>query len=315
MTPIYQELDAGITCIESHYQRPGLACCYLLRQGHEAALIDTGTGYTAPAILALLKQKGIAPDQVRYVIPTHVHLDHAGGAGQLMAALPEARLLVHPRGARHLVDPTRLRAGTVAVYGEAPFKKEYGELLPVPEERVVEVADGQIIELEGRPLTCLDTPGHARHHICIWDPQSRGFFTGDTFGIGYPELETDQGPFMLLPSTPVQFDPETWHATLDRLLSYRPERMYLTHYGQVLQPAKLAPVLHQELDAYAAIANAARDSKAPLETITRQLDAHIKQRLKEAGSSLDQKTLDYLLGMDIKLCAQGLEVWLQRQQQ
>jgi len=315
VTPIYQELDAGITCIESHYQRPGLACCYLLRQGHEAALIDTGTAYTAPAILALLEQKGIDPNQVRYVIPTHVHLDHAGRAGQLMAALPEARLLVHPRGARHLVDPTRLRAGTVAVYGEATFKKEYGELLPVPEERVVEVADGQIIKLGGRPLTCLDTPGHARHHICIWDPQSRGFFTGDTFGIGYPELETDRGPFMLLPSTPVQFDPETWHATLDRLLNYRPERMYLTHYGQVLQPAKLAPALHQELDAYAAIANAARDSKTPLQTITRQLSTHIMQRLKEAGSSLDQTTLDYLLGMDIELCAQGLEVWLQRQQQ
>jgi len=315
VTPIYQELDAGITCIETHYQRPGLACCYLLRQGREAVLIDTGTAYTAPSILALLKQKGIARDQVRYVIPTHVHLDHAGGAGQLMAALPEARLLVHPRGARHLVDPSRLRAATAAVYGEETFIKEYGELLPVPEKRVTEVEDGHIIELEGRRLTCLDTPGHARHHICLWDPQSQGFFSGDTFGISYPELETTRGPFMLLPSTPVQFDPVTWHATLERLLEYRPERMYLTHYGQVLQPEKLAPVLHRELDAYAAIANAAHDSQVPLETITRQLQAHIEGRLKEAGSLLDRKTRNYLLEMDIRLCAQGLEVWLQRQQQ
>ncbi len=315
MTANHQELGDGITLIETHYQRPGLACCYLLCQGDEVALIDTGTAYTVPGILELLQQRGIAPEQVRYVVPTHVHLDHAGGAGQLMAALPEARLLVHPRGARHLVDPTRLRAGTVEVYGEATFRKEYGELLPVPAERVIEAEDGHRFELEGRTLTCLDTPGHARHHICIWDPQSGGFFSGDTFGISYPELETGQGPFMLLPSTPVQFDPGSWHGTLERLLGYQPQRMYLTHYGEVRQPSRLAPTLHRELDAYAAMAEAAADDEQPLDAIGRQLEAHIHRRLQEAGTTLDPETLDYLLGMDIRICAQGLAVWLQRRRQ
>ncbi len=314
MTATHLDLDAGITCIESHYHRPGLAACYLVEEGGEAALIDTGTARTAPHILALLEQRGIAPEQVRYVVPTHVHLDHAGGSGQLMAALPRARLLVHSRGAPHLIDPARLRAGTVAVYGEETFRREYGELLPVPRERVTAVEDGFRFELGGRPFVCLDTPGHARHHICVWDEANGGLFTGDTFGIAYPELAVAGRPFMFLPSTPVQFDPEAWHATLERLAGLGPRRVYLTHYGVLDDPAAQAEVLHREIDAYVALALKAVGNEAPAAAIEQALTEHVRRRLERHGRAIDADAFDYLLGMDIHLCAQGLEVWLQRRQ-
>jgi len=312
LTQDYQHLEADITCIETHYQRPGLACCYLLQAGDTAALIDTGTSYTTPYILNLLKRRGIARDKVRYIIPTHVHLDHAGGTGQLMAALPEAELVVHPFGARHLINPEKLQAGTIAVYGEDEFKREYGELMPVAADRVIEASDGLTIDLNGRSLICLDTPGHARHHICIWDEQSQGFFTGDTFGIAYPELETDKGPFMLLPSTPVQFDPDTWHRTLARLLGWQPKRMYLTHYGEVQQPQALVETLHREVDAYVQIAQASHSDERPRDRLEEGLWEHCLQRLATHGCKLSRGEIKRLLEMDIGLCAQGLEVWLQR---
>ena len=130
--PIYTELPEQISCIDTLYQRPGLAACYFIESAGEAAFIDTGTAHAVPMLMQLLALKGLVPSQVKYVIPTHVHLDHAGGAGQLLQRLPEAQLVVHPQGARHLVDPARLIAGASAVYGEEKFKALYGDLLPIP---------------------------------------------------------------------------------------------------------------------------------------------------------------------------------------
>ncbi|MCP3866658.1 MAG: MBL fold metallo-hydrolase [Gammaproteobacteria bacterium] len=309
----FHDLGWGITCIETYFHREGLAGCYLVQQGEAAALIDTGTAYTTPNIMELLELRNIQPKQVRYVIPTHVHLDHAGGAGQLMEQLPNASLVVHPLGVRHLTDPGRLTAGATAVYGEEQFYNNFKELLPVPRERVIEATDQLSIDLNGRRLVCLDSPGHARHHNCIWDETSRGFFTGDTFGIAYPELATDQGPFMLLPSTPVQFDPEAWHKTLNRLMSYNPERMFLTHYCGVEQPEILSGPLHEEIDAYVDIALSSNGEKRQ-EMIRAKLDALYFERLEQHGSKLSNEQIHQVLDMDLGLCAQGLEVWLQRRE-
>ncbi|MEW7980400.1 MAG: MBL fold metallo-hydrolase [Candidatus Sedimenticola endophacoides] len=307
----YRDLGHGITCIEAHFQRPNLACCYLLEGDGEAALIDTGTHNTVPSVMELLEHKGLAPHQVKYVIPTHVHLDHAGGAGELMERLPEARLLIHPFGARHMPDPAKLIAGATAVYGEAQFERDYGTLIPIDPARVTEAGDGLEVEIGGRTLVCLDTPGHARHHICLWDPRSRGMFTGDTFGIAYPELTTERGPFMLLPTTPVQFDPEAWHQTIDRLMEPQPERMYLTHYCSVENPTPLAAWLHRQIDDYVAMV-ARADPTTPYAGIYSALLDYHREALRDHGCSLDRKGFDDLLAMDIGLCAQGLEVWLQR---
>lgn len=176
------DLGNGITLIDTAFQRPQMAACYLMEQDNEVAIIETGTKDTVPLIFDVLTQKKIAASQVKYVIVTHVHLDHAGGAGRLMDALPHATLIVHPKGQRHMVDPSKLQAGATAVYGEEEFNKTYGDLIAIAENRTHATKDGEILKLGGRALTFIDTPGHARHHFCVYDELSKGIFTGDTFG-------------------------------------------------------------------------------------------------------------------------------------
>lgn len=309
----YQDLGHGIFCIDTFYYRPNLDGCYLIREGDEAALIDTGTSHVVPAVMELIALQGLRPEQVKYIIPTHVHLDHAGGTGQLMAALPNAEMIIHPLGAQHMIHPEKIIAGTIAVYGEEIFEQRYGSILPVPEARTIVAEDGFELSLSGRKLKCLHTLGHARHHLCVWDEQSRGIFTGDTFGISYRELDTDQGPFMFLPSTPIDFDPDTWHETLDRLTSLNPEQLYLTHFCRVDQPALRAEKLHEEIDAYVAIAQAASGEQRE-QQIREQLSHYYQTQLKAHGSTLSSQEIDEVLGMDIALCAQGLDIWMKRQE-
>ena len=244
----------GIRCIDTLQERAGLACCYLLQRGDDLAFVEAGTAHGVPRLLALLDARGIARERVRYVIPTHVHLDHAGGVGVLMRELPAAKLVVHPRGARHLIDPSKLIAGAQAVYGAAAVQRMYGEIAPVAEDRVIIADDGARVPLGDAELQFVDTPGHARHHFCIWDPVSRGFFTGDTFGLSYRDFDGPGGPFLFPTTTPVQFEPDAWMQTLDRLLSFKPERMFLTHYGCVENVEHLAQVLRTGIERYRAIA-------------------------------------------------------------
>lgn len=305
----YQDLEQGITCIETYYTRPDLAGCYLVIEDGEAALIDTGTAHTTPLILELLERKGLRREQLKYVVPTHVHLDHAGGTGQLMQALPEAQLIVHPRGARHMIEPSKLEAGVRAVYGDDIFVRDYDHLLPVDAKRVTEAPDGFEFFLGKRRFVCVDTPGHARHHFCVWDEQSGSIFTGDTFGISYREFDTEAGPFMFLPSTPVQFDPEAWHATIDRLVALNPQHACLTHYCRVSEPQRLAPALHQLIDAYVEIALGC-DPDNRYASLCDGLARLYRERLAAHGWTFDADEFERVLGMDIGLCAQGLEVWL-----
>ena len=131
----YQQLGFGITCIDTLLHRPGLACCYLIENEGMAGFIDTGTNNSIPILLEVLRRKGISRERVAYLMPTHVHLDHAGGSGGLMQEFPNAELLVHPRGARHLIDPTRLAQGSEKVYGPGALRDKFGELHPVAAER------------------------------------------------------------------------------------------------------------------------------------------------------------------------------------
>jgi len=310
---MHKELNDGIFCIEAMYQRPGLACCFLLRQGDAGALIDTGTNHTVPMVLELIKQQGLTPEQIKYVMPTHVHLDHAGGVGELMRVLPEAKLVVHPFGSRHMIDPSKLQAGATAVYGEEKFKEDFGQLIAVPEERVIEATDGYSVDLNGRKLICLDTPGHARHHYCVYDEQSNGFFTGDTFGISYREFDNHNGQFIFAPSTPVQFDPDAWHQTIDRLMSYSPGYMYLSHYGRIEDLPPMADKLHKDLDAYVELCKTVSKENRYEQLKAGLLEIYLKQ-LKQHECALPLEQQKELLSLDLDINAQGLEVWMQRQE-
>jgi glyoxylase-like metal-dependent hydrolase (beta-lactamase superfamily II) len=311
--PVYTDLPQQISCIDTCYQRRGLAACYLIQSAGEAAFIDTGTAYAVPMLLELLASKGLDPAQVRYVIPTHVHLDHAGGAGQLISQLPAAQLVVHPKGARHLIDPTKLIAGATAVYGETRFKALYGELLAIPSTRVLEAPDGLMLELGTRRLHCLDTPGHARHHLCLYDEQSHGIFTGDTCGLSYREFDTRQGAFILPTTTPVQFEPEAWHISLDRLQALAPDCLYLTHFGRLSQPSEVIAELRRGLDDFVRIAKQATALDRHRQIKTGLLN-WTREKLASHGCCFSTEQIQQLLEMDLELNTQGLEVWLQREE-
>jgi glyoxylase-like metal-dependent hydrolase (beta-lactamase superfamily II) len=309
--PHYHALSNGITCVDTGYYRPALAACYLIEHNGQAAFVDTGISRTVPQLLQLLETKQIAREDVAYVMPTHVHLDHAGGAGALMAQLPSAKLVIHPRGARHMIDPTRLAAGATAVYGEVAFLKNFGELIPVAEERIIVADDGYSLDLKGRTLLFLDTPGHARHHYSIYDQTSNGFFTGDIFGLSYRELDTPASQFVFPTTTPVQFDPEAWHHSLDRLLSYNPERMFLAHYGMVTRVEKLAGDLHRRIDKLTEIAKAAHGKDRQDQIMPGMIDM-LADELRATGHSLSTDEVVELFRLDLELNAQGLQVWLNR---
>lgn len=305
--------DDGISTIDTGFHRPRFDAAYLLVDDGRAAYVDSGINASMPALLGALAQRGLDRGDVDWVILTHVHLDHAGAAGSLMAALPNARLVVHPRGARHMIDPSKLVAGASAVYGAAHVRETYGELVPVPPERVVEADDGHVVRLGGRELLCIDAPGHARHHIVIRDPASGCFFTGDTFGLSYRELDSARGPWALPTTTPVQFEPDALKASIARMLSYDPPGMYLTHFGRVGDVARLARELEAQIDAMVAIGrrHAANDDRH--QRITADLAALYVERAQAHGSALPAEAIRELLDVDIELNAQGLEVWLARE--
>lgn len=309
---ISQRLNHGITVVDTGFVRPQFDASYLLVENGRAAFIDTGPNNAVPRLLAVLQAQGVDRDAVDYVIPTHVHLDHAGGAGLLMRQLPNARMLIHPRGARHMIDPSALMEGVRAVYGTEVANRDYGELVPVPEQRVVTTSDGMVVELGGRPLRFMDTPGHARHHHCIWDEASRGWFTGDTFGIAYPELHTTQGPYVVPATAPVQFDQEALHASVARLLGVKPMLMYLTHYGAVAEPEKLSIQFLAQVDAMADAARALAKAPDRHEALKRAFcDIYISE-LRRVGSTQPESFLRDILATDIELNAQGLGAWLNK---
>ncbi len=308
-----QDLGDGVYVIDTGYYRPVFDAAYLIVERGRAAFVDTGTNFGVPRLLAALEGLGLARDAVDYVIPTHVHLDHAGGVGLLMQEVPSATAIVHPRGARHMIDPSALIAGATAVYGEEEMARSYGTIVGVPAERVRESADGMTVELAGRPLQFLDTPGHARHHHCLWDARTKGFFTGDTFGLSYREFDTEQGPWLLPTTTPVQFEPEKLRESVQRMLAYSPECMYLTHYGRVRDVARLGASLLAQIDRLVAIGRSLKDSPQRHEAIKQALLAEYVAITTAHGCRFSEAQLAEQLAVDLELNAQGMGVWLDKE--
>ena len=310
---VFEPLADGIHAIDTGFHRPRFDASYLMVENGRAAFIDTGTNHALPRLLGTLEALELAPDAVDWVIPTHVHLDHAGGVGLLMQHLPTATVLVHPRGARHLIDPSRLVASATRVYGEAEMARSYGRIVGVPAERVRHTRDGMTVELAGRALHFVDTPGHARHHHCIWDARSRGFFTGDTFGLSYREFDTAQGPWLLPTTTPVQFEPAALRASVERLLSFDPACLYLTHYGRVDDVPQLGAMFLEQLDAAVALGRRLQHVPDRHAALKEGLMGLYLERLERHGCTLPRSHTVDLLAMDIELNAQGMGIWLDRE--
>lgn len=310
----WRDYGNGIVAFDAGYVRPILAAIHMVIENGRVAFIDTGSNDVLPNALAALKKLGLDVAAVDYVLLTHIHLDHAGGAGSMMAAFPNARLIVHPRGGRHMAEPSKLVAGVSAVYGAEYVARVYGEILPIPAERILEVPDGSVISLAGRELLCLDTPGHARHHICIVDRKTGGIFTGDMFGLSYRELDVDGRPFIFPTTTPTQFEPKEMRQSILRLLSYNPEAMYLTHYSRVQNVHKLGEDLLRRLDVMVDLALTEKDSGADRhQRIKQGLSVYLLAEIRAHGCQLTEPALIDLLETDLELNAQGLSVWLDTQ--
>ena len=304
-------MDYGIHTIDTGFHRPRFDAAYLIVENGRGAFLDCGTSHSVPTLLAALEKVGLHSADIDWLILTHVHLDHAGGAGALLEHLPNARVVVHPRGAPHMIEPARLIAGATAVYGEEEMARSYGTIVPIPAERVDIAHDGHRVDLAGRTFICLDTPGHALHHLCLWDERSRSVFTGDTFGISYRELDTPAGIFLFPTTSPVQFDPEPLKASVQRLADLSPENLFLTHYGRIGDARHHAAVLIELIDAMverALALTAAPDRHAAL--VAALDDLYVPRAVAHSGLTPD--AVRDTIGMDIELNAQGLGVWLDR---
>jgi glyoxylase-like metal-dependent hydrolase (beta-lactamase superfamily II) len=302
----------GITAVDTEYIRPGLAAAHLIVQDGRAAFVDVGTNHSVPYLLAALDELGVAPDAVDFVLLTHVHLDHAGGAGKLIQALPSARVVVHPRGAPHLAQPGKLVAASIAVYGEAVYHELYGELVPVAPERMIQMHDGQTVALAGRELTLINTPGHALHHYCIVDRAHANVFTGDTFGISYRALDTAAGAFIVPTTTPTQFDPDQLIGSIERLMQFEPRAAYLMHYSRVTGLPQLAESLKMQIRAIADIARRHGTDPDRGTAIKEEMRALWVTLARAHGIASAEQQVDTVLDKDLELNTQGLIAWLAR---
>lgn len=304
------EYEGGIVAIDSGMVRPQMAACYLLETDTAVAVIEAGNNDSTARILKVLASRGRQPEEVSHVIVTHVHLDHAGGAGKLMQQLPNATLVVHPRGSRHMIDPSRLEASARAVYGDEEFDKMYGSLVPVPEDRILVVEDGDSLAVGMRKLLFFDTPGHARHHFCVWDEQTQGWFTGDTFGISYRELDTENGPFVFPTSTPIQFDPPALIASVQRLMEKQPQNMYLTHFGRVQDLKRLKADMIDSVEQFAALGERFDGHEYRQQEIESAMMEWLMARARAHGVVCSDDSLRDIFAGDVILNTQGIEFWL-----
>ncbi len=311
-TAQHTDLGHGISLVDAEYLYSRVVAMYLLQQREQLAIIETGTANSAAHILAVIKSRGLSPNDVSYIIPTHVHLDHAGGAGELMQHCQNAQLVIHPYGARHMVDPSKLIAGTIAVYGEEKYRQLYGELKPIDAQRVIEAPNNFELFLGDRRLMFLDTPGHARHHFCVYDEDSQGIFSGDTFGLCYPQLTTERGPFIFPTTTPVQFDPPALLESIDRLMALHPKHMYLTHFGHIEPTDAVVSQLKKRVHDFTEIALAEKHSSERLKNIELRLKDYLLTELASMQCHQSNAFCETLLQNDISLNAMGLDIWLEK---
>jgi len=313
--PRTTELGDGITAIDTDHMRPLFDASHLVLEGGRAAFVDTGANSSVPLLLEALRLRNVDPADVDYVFLTHVHLDHAGGAGLLMQALPNAKAVLHPRGAPHMIDPGKLIRGARAVYGEEKFAQEYGDIVPIDEDRVLVVDDEQEIDLNGRSMQCIYTEGHARHHYVLNDAQSRSVFTGDSFGLSYRELDTMNGEFIYPTTTPIHFDPPEAHKAIDRIMDLQPTQLLLTHYSRVSALPKLADDMHKRIDDFVNIAksHAGDDVGVRTANMRRSMYAYFTEELEAHGFTGSIERVRSIVEIDVVLNTMGLEFWLDHQ--
>lgn len=248
------------------------------------------------------------------MILTHIHLDHAGGAGLLMQELPHPQLVVHPRGRKHMIDPEKLIESVKEVYGAERYRELYGDILAIPKERVLTGENGDILHLGTRPLHLLHMDGHAKHHFIVHDTQSHSIFSGDNFGIGYPRLIFDSTRLLFPSTSPTQFEPEQALDTYRRILALQPARILLTHYGCLeeinMGYTQLVAWIEFSQHLAAHYYDQGYRDKALQDQLTTELWAKFEHEVTQGrGSGLTPQEKEFLK-LDVDLNAQGLAYYI-----
>jgi glyoxylase-like metal-dependent hydrolase (beta-lactamase superfamily II) len=288
--PVVSPVADGVTMIDTTMAgEPELNAVYLL-EGDEPALVETGPGADTLIVLEALDGLGVGPDDLAHVVVTHVHLDHAGGAGALAERFPRATVWAHERGAPHLHDPTRLVASTARTYGERRMRAFFGETVPVGAGRLRSLGDGDTIPLGERSLSVVHTPGHASHHVSLHDPRSGSVFTGEAIGSYLP-----WGPAFRPALPPPEVDVEMGLASIDRIRARRPSSLLTSHFGPVPDVDEACDAAAAHIRAWSDAVRRAleRDSEADEETLTQELRRLAAERfLREAGHPIDMARYD-----------------------
>ncbi len=294
--------------IDCNYLYPQVAAAYLIQEGDQAVFIENNTTHSVPLLLEALKKQGLHPDQVRYLIVTHVHLDHAGGSSALMQQCRNATLLAHKKAAFHLIDPSKLVKSARQVYGDLVFEKLYGEMGPIDASRVRVMEDGETLSFGSREFLFFYTRGHADHHFCVFDSFSEGVFSGDAFGIAYPIFQSG-GRFIFPSTSPTGFDPVEAQISVQKIIDTGAKSVFLTHFGEIKDIQESGSQLMEHLDWSARLLEKAihigmSDNQLVL-FCESEIRSYYQKMLDRNGARLNPQVVD-LLKLDFGLNAAGI---------
>jgi glyoxylase-like metal-dependent hydrolase (beta-lactamase superfamily II) len=284
MAPV-EQLDDDLFLIDTLFSATPQAVGVFLLTGERPALIETGPAARVDTVLHGLARAGLTPEDLRAVAVTHIHLDHAAATGALVRRIPHLEVYVHPAGAPHLVDPSRLLASAGRLYG-GHLRRLFGEVLPVPEGRIRVLDDQAEVMLGSRRLVALETPGHARHHLVYMDTAAGDLFAGDAAGTALPGSR-----YVRPPTPPPEFDLPGWATTIDRLLALSPGRLLLAHFGAHTWARELLTQLRERLFSWTELAQRARAAGEDENVVAERLLA----RMLAESSSVDDPRQSQLL--------------------
>lgn len=297
----------SVITIDCNYIEKEIAAAFLMIEGEEAAFIETNTVKSVPRLLQTLEENKIKKEKVKYIIITHVHLDHAGGTSELLNHCPNAIVLAHPKATPHIIDPKRLIDSSIMVYGKDKFYDLYGEIKPISEDKVRVMKDNETLNFGKRELKFIFTRGHANHHFVIFDSKTNGVFTGDSFGIGYRYLQTGKQPFIFPSTTPTDFDVEEAKLSIQKILDTGADKVYLTHFGEWYALKEGAEQLLNGLEKMEIIRISAINSSLPDNELHSYCTQHIGKYFEEEllKRNLGEKELAFL-EFDRDINAMGL---------
>lgn len=304
-TPRVAQVEPGVFLIDLGFQGvPGVIGASLIVDGDDVALIETGPTSTAETLLAGVRAAGFDPEQISQVLVTHIHLDHAGGAGWLLQRLPRARLFVHPVGAPHLVDPSKLMASATRIYGDR-MDSLWGAMIPVPPDRLTTLNDNDTVRVGHRVLRALDTPGHAWHHLAFHDSAADLVFTGDVAGV-----RLGGSAHLRPPTPPPDIDLERWQMSIARLRALRPRRLYLTHFGGYDEVDAHLDLLLRQLFSWTGWTEARLAAESATTALARELQRRGDAEIAEAG--VPNLTAAYELATPYQMTVDGLARYLRK---